>query len=392
MHDSSKLTKGSRTLAVASTLALALAAGCSAAPGGERAEQRSEALTTSGPHENYYGGPVVQNVKVVLVLWGPSVNAASQLPGFYTAVTNSAYMDWLSEYGTPGHPIGRGVYAGAYTVPAPTTTLDDSALTQQLNALITAGTLPKPDANTVYANHFPPGVTLTTAGAASCKDFCTYHGTFAANVGGDGFYTVIPDMFTGACASGCGNGTALQNTTMQASAQLLNAITDPFVGLATQDAAPLAWYDPTFGEVSYPCNDQAGTIASSWTVQLGWSNYSGKCIDAPSPPAPPPPPPPSCTTSTACGSVVKVTCAAYPQNMLVLRQDANVPIREIGSLGAAGGTYTDTASASTEGYLVCNADGSICGPALYVTVNTQPCSLPAPSPRPPPPKCLGTCQ
>lgn len=376
-----------RKLALASILALA--AGCSAASGGEKAEHTTEALTWA--HENYYGGPVVQNVKVVLVLWGSAVNGASQLPAFYSAVTNSAYMDWLSEYGTPGHPIGRGVFAGAVSVPAPTTaTLDDSALQRQLDAWITAGTLPRPDANTVYANHFGPGVTLTTAGAASCQQFCTYHGTFVASAGGDAFYTVVPDMGGGACALGCGAGsTQLQNTTLQASRQLLNTITDPAVGLAVQTAAPLAWYDPSAGEVADPCNQQPGTIPGGWTVQLGWSNYSGACIAAPSPPAPPPPPPPpppSCTTSTSCGSEVDVTCAAYSQGMTIRRTDPGGQPAVVGSLGAAGGTYADTAPGATAVYQVCSADGAACGPQLAVTVNRQACK------QPPPQKCFHTCQ
>src|SRR5690242_2633800 len=52
----------------------------------------------------YYGGPVVSSVKVVTVFWGPNVNSTVQtnIDGFYSTVTNSAYVDWLSEYDTIG--------------------------------------------------------------------------------------------------------------------------------------------------------------------------------------------------------------------------------------------------------------------------------------------------
>src|SRR4051794_18927673 len=45
----------------------------------------------------YYGGPVISNVKIVSVFWNSSVQSQSTINGFYTAVTNSAYFDWLSE-------------------------------------------------------------------------------------------------------------------------------------------------------------------------------------------------------------------------------------------------------------------------------------------------------
>src|SRR5947209_2312549 len=50
----------------------------------------------------YFGGKVLANVKVYQVNWTSAVDAAvaGALPGFYKAVTNSAYLDWLAEYDT----------------------------------------------------------------------------------------------------------------------------------------------------------------------------------------------------------------------------------------------------------------------------------------------------
>src|SRR5438093_7216496 len=49
-----------------------------------------------GAHLNYYGGPVLQNVHVVQLDWTSGVDSPTQLGNFYTAVTDSIYMDWLS--------------------------------------------------------------------------------------------------------------------------------------------------------------------------------------------------------------------------------------------------------------------------------------------------------
>src|SRR5262245_50841768 len=52
----------------------------------------------------YWGGPVIQNVKVVAVFWTSNVNAQvrANIGQFYADVTNSSYFDWLSDYNTAG--------------------------------------------------------------------------------------------------------------------------------------------------------------------------------------------------------------------------------------------------------------------------------------------------
>jgi hypothetical protein len=41
--------------------------------------------------------PVIPNVEVWVVFWNSSVQYQSELPGFYTSITNSTYFDWLNE-------------------------------------------------------------------------------------------------------------------------------------------------------------------------------------------------------------------------------------------------------------------------------------------------------
>ena len=62
--------------------------------------------------------------------------------------------------------------------------------------------------------------------------------------------------------------------------ELVEAVTDPQVGIATSLSYPLGWYDATNGEIGDICNQQHGTINSggqTFTVQLEWSNSEGAC-------------------------------------------------------------------------------------------------------------------
>ena len=70
--------------------------------------------------------------------------------------------------------------------------------------------------------------------------FCTYHSTYVRANGAYVYYVVMPDM-GGACASGCGTeANPFDRTTLMASKSLVNAVTDPAVGLATY-CGPSTW-------------------------------------------------------------------------------------------------------------------------------------------------------
>jgi uncharacterized protein (TIGR03382 family) len=254
----------------------------------------------------YYGGRVISHVQVVQVEWGPNVDAAVKtgLPGFYTAITQSEYLDWLEEYdthrngndGLPGsnQVIGRGSFVSAVTItPSNTaTSITDADIQAELAAQVAAGTLPAPhvDANgyvdTIYMFDFPPGISITGPGAngTSCVDFCAYHGTWQAPAGPEAWagktvpYSVQPD-FSGGCANGCGTAPAnFDNQTSYHAHQLVEAITDTDIGLvSTTVGRPIAWYDSANGEIGDICNQQQGTVAG-YTVQKEWSNSLNQCI------------------------------------------------------------------------------------------------------------------
>ncbi|HXX02439.1 MAG TPA: hypothetical protein VEJ00_14580, partial [Candidatus Acidoferrales bacterium] len=270
----------------------------------------ASAATTGGPDLQYYGGPVISNVQVVVVYWGNSVSsvATSGIPGFYTAVTNSNWMDLLSEYNTAGvtpaggggagdQAIGRGFVSGVYTITPSAansgSTVDDTQIQAEIVAQINAGHLPAPATDstgaitTLYMIYFPPGVTITLQGAASCAQFCAYHGTTNFNKL-DLPYGVLPDLGPGtACSTGCAGGTEFEDLTTVSSHEMAESITDAGVGVATALGPPLAWYDSTFGEIGDICNasgvpaNQAVLPGSGYTVQKLWSNLQQDCVSAP---------------------------------------------------------------------------------------------------------------
>ena len=266
----------------------------------------------AGSKLTYYGGPVLANVKIWTVFWNSTVPNQASLNSFYSTITGSAYLSWLSEYNTPTQTIGLGSLGGSVVdTGAPAgTKITDLQIQTELSRLMTAGLLPPNDGNNLYMVHFPAGVSIKQGTSTSCVQFCAYHGTYTRG-GKNAYYGVIPDL-SGGCASGCGTNTKLNNTTSVASHEMIEAVTDPGVGLAANLAAPLAWYDNTNGEIGDICNGQQGTV-SGFTVQLEFSNQANACIATKSSVTPPPPPPPPGSCSHAiCASGTKLVSSCDP--------------------------------------------------------------------------------
>ncbi len=263
---------------------------------------------------SYYGGPVISNIHVVVVLWGPGVSptVTNQIGDFYQAITKSTYYDLLSEYATNLTPagggtgtnqaIGRGDYGGSYTI-SPSVcasspcTLQDSQIESELLSQIGAGNLPTPqldasgNVNTVYMTYFPYGVTIVEQGESSCQagGFCAYHGTTTNTLNSKHLlYGVLPDFGPGsACYGGCGAGTEFENITSVSSHEMAEAATDPDVGIARQVGSTLAWYDANRndkdggGEIGDICTAEQAQVSaggSTYTIQKLWSNLEGACV------------------------------------------------------------------------------------------------------------------
>ena len=261
------------------------------------------ASAPAGTHLTYYGGRVVSNIQVVQVLWGAgsyhaqvTSTATPSIGTFYQQMSNSAYFDWLTEFNTSGgtnQTIGHGSFLGQYPItPSVTgTTVSQAQLEAEIQRQINAGHLPAPthDAggnnNSYYAVFFPHGITITQGTSRSCASggFCAFHGTIANSSTPEIYYGVHPDMQAGSgCDTGCGTGTSFDNYTSVASHELVETVTDAEVGIATANAAPLAWYDTVNGEIGDICNAQQASIVGgdgvTYTVQKEFSNVSNDCI------------------------------------------------------------------------------------------------------------------
>jgi hypothetical protein len=247
-------------------------------------DQSPVGQAAAGAHLTYYGGPVIQHVNVIPVYWNSTVANQASLNTYYSDLTNSTYFDWLSEYNTasPAQSIGRGTaQAGFVDSKSTTTTITDAQIHAELNALFTANKIPQPNANNYYAIHFPKNAKIKSSdGTQSCVVWCAYHGTYVRN-GQNVYYGVLPDVSSTGCAGGCGGSTAFNNETSVSSHELIEAVTDAAVGIATTYAPPLAWYDQVNGEIGDICNGQQATITAngkSYTVQKEWSNSKKACV------------------------------------------------------------------------------------------------------------------
>jgi hypothetical protein len=247
----------------------------------------------------YFGGPVVSRLVAVSVLWGPNVDptVADTLPLFLRDVTDSPFMDWLCEYNTLGlsgtttsQAIGRGTFGGQVMI-APQhggATVTDADIQAELADQIGLGALPRPEYDaqgfpkTCYVIAFPPGITITDpTGSSSCVDWCAYHGTMRYRKK-PVMYAVQPDFNQGTgCFAGCGYLSVVENVESSISHELAETVTDPEVGFATQAGPPLAWFDPTNGEIGDICNGR--DVEVSWggptfAVQQLWSNARNACV------------------------------------------------------------------------------------------------------------------
>jgi hypothetical protein len=233
-------------------------------------------------HLQFFGGLTLSTVHVSPIFWNSTVQFQSTLTPFYNDVPNSPLYTMLAQYSGIGHGSGRpGVVASQST-----RDIGDADIRREVLFEINRSTVPPPnDPNNYYPVHLAPGMQVTAPdGSRSCVRFCAYHGTFqVSDVNGNLFninYGVLPDL-GGACSTGCGGNTIVNNTTSVASHELVEATTDPAVGLAMGLGFPLAWYDPFYGEIGDICNGQQGTTTGnghSYVIQLEFSNAANDCV------------------------------------------------------------------------------------------------------------------
>jgi MYXO-CTERM domain-containing protein len=264
-------------------------------------------LSKNGVNVQYLGGHVISHVRIVAVMWTSKVYSPlqTQVDGFYKAIVDGPYMDWLGEYDTAGvkaydgkagtsQHIGHGSFIKTVTItPSITkTTVSDAQIGQELAAQIAKGVLPQPEVdkeggvNTLYVVYFPPGVVIQDSqGGVSCnygggnQVFCGYHSSYSAKTGNVP-YAVIPDLSSAQCVQGCGAGNAMDDYGVAASHEMLEAITDAEVGVGSGVGRPMGWYDTQQGEIGDVCANQSNFTSKigGYTVQKNWSQRLGACI------------------------------------------------------------------------------------------------------------------
>jgi hypothetical protein len=247
----------------------------------------SRAVAHAAPQLTYYGGHVLSHVKVDVVVWnswsyGKTVPLSGKhsISSFFAGITASKYIDWLGEYDTPTQHIQRGTLEGVYTVHPPASangkTVSAAALGDALRVVIGQGQLPKPSTNRLYAIFFRSGQKIVTPDGNSVDDFCAYHDTMSY-ASATAYFAVVPyEVRSRGCKVA---STSFDNVTTVVSHELVEAITDPGVGLNR-----LAWYDRNNGEVADICagiSSSASVLGGDgvrYVVQRIWSNRARACI------------------------------------------------------------------------------------------------------------------
>jgi hypothetical protein len=221
------------------------------------------------------GGPIIASVKIITVTYtGEAQRDAMRT--FDDAIVHSPWWTTVTQ-GTGAGPGTSGGYVELDPTPVANKTLDNEAdLKPYLRSLVAAGTLPPPDANTLYAMYFPASTTITLDGSQSCQAFGAYHDstTFPLEAGTlEAAFAVMPN---------CGGG-----FTVSASHEFIEAVTDPHpISMTEWYAYNDAWFGAGGGEIADLCEGRGSTTDSSGTdLAMAWVNASAAASHDPCQPA-----------------------------------------------------------------------------------------------------------
>ncbi len=194
----------------------------------------------------FHGGSVLPNVEAQAVYLGSDWQTSQTTPfdTFVSTIVSGGYMDMLTN---AGYGVGRGTSSpGAIdniSLNKTKTGITDTSIQQDIQAMITAGTLQTPDANRLYIVYVEPGVVVTNGSDSSATTFLGYHGAFGGHTksgaAADIHYAVIPyPDGLNISHSSQGFATAFDEQTAVTSHELAESVTDPNVNYKS-----LGWYD-----------------------------------------------------------------------------------------------------------------------------------------------------
>jgi hypothetical protein len=280
---------------------------------------------------SYYGGPVVEFARVIVVPWNANVDSRikANLGSFFLALGNSELWKLVrNDYSTSikatagSHAGSLGTqqtieFIGGWTndplAISNTTNLQDSDFQQALLNYFKTEPSVQPGVDDVYVITMPPGSSFTSSdGQHSCQlpGICGYHGHFNYN-GVDVKYAVLADVSQD-CAGLCGSDSDyLNNATSVASHELIETVTDPLV----QNLDYPAGWTGANGEIGDLCNQQQGILAARkpdgthWVTQKMYDNNTGSCV-APCTPLTCANVPGRCNSiDDTCGGTINCACA-----------------------------------------------------------------------------------
>jgi hypothetical protein len=206
----------------------------------------------------YYGGKLIQNVKIITIWWGPNVKYKNDLETFYSTIVKSHWFRSLNEYNISSGSWERSInYKGTNN-----TIINDTVIRNELVKLIKEFSI-LPDQNYYFAIHLSSEISVITP-RISCVDFYAYHSSIDDNI----FYGVMPD-----CINKGRNLNSFDSITHASSHELSEAITDPvpYTGWVTEEEK---------SEIADLCN----TYILNWNgykLNSLYSNRLKRCISNP---------------------------------------------------------------------------------------------------------------
>lgn len=235
------------------------------------------------------GGPKLTSARLVTVSFSnDDPTLVASLASFDDSITSTAWWTAVtSEYGVGPGSAGAHVILPVAAGSGYTDSVrgGDSSVRQLLQSAVANGTLPPPDAQTLYLLYFPEGTILRLDGISACSPpgSTGWHDTVSVSLpdGGapmDVAYAVLPR-----CAS------ALDAMTLAASHEIVEAATDPSPenAPAVQMTAP-AWlaFGPEVADVCVAVDTNLSTSVGPYVVQRSWSNASARAGHDPCVPTP----------------------------------------------------------------------------------------------------------
>ncbi|KAJ3398443.1 hypothetical protein CcCBS67573_g03366 [Chytriomyces confervae] len=233
----------------------------------------------------YHNGPVVSNIEITAIFYG-RVPYQTTVTDYYAQITDSVYMDWLTEFNTPSQRIGRGRLVTSFneTTNIKTRLTDSTDVHDYLISLIKAGKI-TPNNNSYFAIHFQQGINIdycyVVNGQNQCGSTCSEYGAWHSFIDLSKYGISVPGvpyLYYGVMPD-CGSGF----DAVAASHEVIETISDP----AGDNPALAAWCDTndlSGGEIADKCGTSGKIVGSngkSYTVATGWSNTYKKCIYAP---------------------------------------------------------------------------------------------------------------